>query len=333
VSNTLRPLGILLLLILSTAVVGTSFLSEYQLKVVVQMLALAYIAAAWNLMGGFAGLFSLGHIAFVGLGAYTATILQVQQGISPWLGMIAGALLSAALAFIAGFISYRSRLSHAALALLTLVLAQLAYVLSFTLDITQGMRGISIPLRPGLQHMQFESGRGYLYLALAMVAIMYGICILVRHARFGYRLIAIRENERVAEAIGIPAFRYKLMVTTLSAALTAPGGVLIAQYTLFVDPDSAFNVFKSLEIPIYAMVGGLGSAFGPLVGAALMSAVIEFLRPLLSGFGAGLDQVVFGAALMLVVLVAPLGIIGYLQKQGQTTFFSSLRAKKNVVRP
>jgi branched-chain amino acid transport system permease protein len=314
VSEALRPLGILAALVVLTGIVGTLFLGEYQLKVLVQMLALAYIAAAWNLMGGFTGLFSLGHIAFVGLGAYTATILQVQQGISPWLGMIAGALLAAVLAFIAGFVSYRSRLSHAALALLTLVLAQLAYVLSFTLDITQGMRGISIPLRPGLQHMQFESGRGYLYLALAMVAIMCGICILVRHARFGYRLIAIRENERVAEAIGIPALRYKLMVTTLSAALTAPGGVLIAQYTLFVDPDSAFNVFKSLEIPIYAMVGGLGSAFGPLVGAALMSAVIEVLRPLLSGFGAGLDQVVFGAALMLVVLVAPMGVIGSLRR-------------------
>lgn len=332
-SDALRPLGLLGLLVLLTGIAGTYFLSEYQLKVLVQMLALAYIAAAWNLMGGFAGLFSLGHIAFVGLGAYTATILQVDHGVSPWIGMIVGALLSAALAFVAGYISYRSRLSHASLALLTLVLAQLAYVLAFTLSITQGMRGISIPLRPGLQHMQFESGRGYLYLALAMVALIFGICILVRHAKFGYRLIAIRENERVAEAIGIPAFRYKLMVTTLSAALTAPGGVLIAQYTLFVDPDSAFNVFKSLEIPIYAMVGGLGSAFGPLVGAALMSAIIELLRPLLSGFGAGLDQVVFGAALMLVVLVAPLGVVGYLQNQGRTTFSFFRRAKKNVVRP
>jgi branched-chain amino acid transport system permease protein len=315
VNGPLRPLGVLLVLLALTAIAGTWLLTEYQLKVLVQMLALAYIAAAWNLMGGYAGLFSLGHIAFVGMGAYTSTILQVEYGVSPWIGLLLGALLSAALAFVAGFVSYRSRLSHASLALLTLVLAQLAYVLAFTLNITQGMRGISIPLRPGLQHMQFESGRGYLYLALVMVGIMVGICILVRHARFGHRLVAIRENERVAEAIGIPTFRYKLMVTTLSAALTAPGGVLIAQYTLFVDPDSAFNVFKSLEIPIYAMVGGLGSAFGPLVGAALMSTIIEFLRPVLSGFGAGLDQVVFGAALMLVVLVAPLGVLGYLQKR------------------
>jgi branched-chain amino acid transport system permease protein len=173
------------------------------------------------------------------------------------------------------------------------------------------MRGISIPLRPGLEHMQFEGGRGYLYLALAMVGAIVAVCIVVRASRFGRRLIAIRENERVAEAIGIPTFRYKLMVTALSGALTAPGGVLITQYTLFVDPESAFNVFKSLEIPIYAMVGGLGSPFGPLVGAVVMSSLIEVLRPLLAGFGAGLDQVFFGLALMIVVLVAPLGLLGY----------------------
>ena len=310
-NDTLRSLAILLAILVATAIVGGQLLTEYQLKVLVQMLALAYIAAAWNLMGGFTGLFSLGHIAFVGLGAYTSTILQVNSGISPWIGMPIGAALSGVLAFVVGFVSYRSRLSHASLALLTLVLAQLAYVLSYTLNITRGMQGMSLPLRPGLEHMQFESGRGYLYLALVMVGIMIGICIVIRHSKFGHRLIAIRENERVAEAIGIPTFRYKMLVTTLSGALTAPGGVLIAQYTLFVDPDSAFSVFKSLEIPIYAMVGGLSSAFGPLIGAALMSTIIELLRPVLSGFGAGLDQVVFGAALMLVVLVAPLGLLGY----------------------
>jgi branched-chain amino acid transport system permease protein len=262
-------------------------------------------------MGGFTGLFSLGHIAFVGLGAYASTILQVRSGISPWIGMAIGALLSGMLAFAVGLVSYRSRLSHASLCLLTLVLAQLAFVLAFSLDITQGMRGISIPFRPGFVAMQFASGRGYVYLALAMVGTITAICILVRHSKLGHRLVAIRENERVAEAIGIPTFRYKLMVTTISGVLSAPGGVLIAQYTLFVDPESAFSVFKSLEIPIYAMVGGLGSAFGPLAGAAVMSITLELLRPVLSGFGAGLDQVVFGAALILIVLAAPLGLLGH----------------------
>ena len=306
-----RPLAILLVLILGTAVIAPVVLTEYQLKVAVQMLAIAYIASAWNLMGGFTGLISLGHMAFVGLGAYSATILQVSHGVSPWIGMLFGALISGLLALVIGFVSYRMRLSHAALCLLTLVLAQLAFVLGYTLNITQGMRGISLPLRPGLEHMQFESGRGYLYLALVMVGLIAALCILVRASKFGHRLIAIRENERVAEAIGIPTFRYKLIVTTLSGALTAPGGVLITQYTLFVDPESAFNVIKSLEIPIYAMVGGLGSAFGPLVGAVLMSTIIEVLRPLLSGFGAGLDQVFFGIAFVVVVLAAPLGLLGY----------------------
>jgi branched-chain amino acid transport system permease protein len=310
-TDPVRSLGILLAMLAATAIFAPAVLTEYQLKVLVQLLAIAYIAGAWNLMGGFTGLFSLGHIAFVGLGAYTSTILQVQSGVSPWIGLLLGAILSGMLAFFVGFVSYRSRLSHASLCLLTLVLAQLAFVLAFTLDITGGMRGISIPLQPGLEHMQFASGRGYVYVALVMVGTMLGICILVRHSKFGHRLIAIRENERVAEAIGIPTFRYKLMVTTISGALTAPGGVLIAQYTLFVDPESAFSVFKSLEIPIYAMVGGLGSAFGPLIGAVLMSVIIELLRPMLSGFGAGLDQVVFGAALVLVVLMAPLGVLGY----------------------
>jgi branched-chain amino acid transport system permease protein len=306
-----RSLGILAALVGATAIVGPYALSEYQLQVLVQMLAVACIASAWNLMGGFTGLFSLGHITFVGLGAYVSTLLQVRSGLSPWLGLPLAMLLSGALAAVVGLVSYRSRLSHAALALLTMVLAQLAFVLAFSLDITQGMRGISIPLRPGLTQMQFATGRGYLLLALSMVAAIVGLCILIRHSKFGHRLIALRENERVAEAIGIPTFRYKLMVTIISGALSAPGGVLVAQYTLFVDPDSAFSIFKSLEIPIYAMVGGLGSAFGPLIGAVLMSTIIQLLRPVLSDFGAGLDQVVFGAALILVVLLAPRGITGY----------------------
>lgn len=306
-----RQLGVLAVLLIVAGVVAPLLLTDYHLKVVVQLLAVAYIASAWNLMGGFAGLFSLGHMAFVGLGAYTSTILYVNHGVSPWAGMLVGAGLCAVLAFVIGLVSYRMRLSHAVLCLLTLVIAQLAFVLSFTLDITQGMRGISIPLKPGLANMQFDSATGYLYLALAMVGIVVGFCIWLRASKFGLRLIAIRENERVAEAIGIPALRYKLIITAISGALSAPGGVLIAQYTLFIDPESAFNVFKSLEIPIYALVGGLGTAYGPLVGAVIMSSIIEVLRPLLSGFGAGLDQVVFGVSLMLVVLVAPLGILGY----------------------
>ncbi len=309
-SRAWKSFGFLVAGLATTAFVAPLVMKEYQLSILVHILAVAYIATAWNLMGGFSGLFSLGHIAFVGIGGYTATILQVDAGISPWLGMVVGAILAGGLAFIIGFVSYRSQLSHASLALLTLVIAQLAFVLAFTLEITQGNRGISIPLNPGLAKMQFATGQGYLYLALAMIGFIVSVSLFIRVSGFGQRLIAIRENERVAEAIGIPTFRYKLIVTTLSGALSAPGGVLIAQYNLFIDPDAAFNVFKSLEIPIYALVGGVNSAFGPLLGALLMSAVIESMRPLLSGYGPGLDQVVFGVALMLVILLAPLGLIG-----------------------
>jgi branched-chain amino acid transport system permease protein len=213
-------------------------------------------------------------------------------------------------ALIIGVVSYRSRLSHASLALLTLVIAQLAFVLAVTLNITRGTRGIAIPLKPGFENMQFESIGGFLNMALVMVFAIVSLTIFLRASKFGQRLISIRENERVAEAIGIPTFRYKLIITTLSGALSAPGGVLIAQYTYFVDPESAFSVFKSLEIPVYALLGGIGSAFGPLLGAIAMSTVLEMFRPLFSGMGAGVDQVVFGAALMVVVLVAPRGIIG-----------------------
>ncbi len=309
-SQAWNSFGFLVAGLVATAFAAPLVMKEYQLSILVQILAVAYIATAWNLMGGFGGLFSLGHMAFVGIGGYTATILEVDAGVSPWIGMLAGAILAGGLAFMIGFVSFRSRLSHASLALLTLVIAQLAFVLAFTLGITQGNGGISIPLKPGLANMQFATGRGYLYLALAMLGFVVSVCIFIRVSRFGRRLIAIRENERVAEAIGVPTFRYKVIVTTLSGALSAPGGVLLAQYNLFIDPDSAFNLFKSLEIPIYALIGGVNSAFGPLVGALLMSTISQSMRPLLSGYGPGLDQVVFGVALMLVILLAPLGLLG-----------------------
>lgn len=303
-------------LILALSVVGliglalSSLLPEYWARVLFSAFLFAYLASAWNLMAGLVGLVSLGHMAFVGIGAYTSTLLMRHFSISPWVGMFAGAVLAGCLAFAIGYVSFRMRLPHASLSLLTLVVGQAALLLAQNLTLTQGPRGLIIPLDPRWEAMQFSSASGYLAVIIAMTAMLVTFSIVLRRSGFGYRLRSIRENERLAESLGVPTTQFKLLVTVVSGSLTALGGTLMAQYTLFISPDSVFGVFASLEITVYALVGGVTSPIGPIVGALALYPISEALRSMLSNQGAALHRILFGIALVLVVLRAPQGIVG-----------------------
>ena len=290
--------------------ISSQYLPNYWQRVMTFTLLYAYIVSCWNIMAGFAGLISLGHMTFVGIGAYTSSLLYIHAAISPWLGMIVGAFFAGVVAYLIGFLSYRMRLGHLSVSLMTLVVNQVFVILATNITITGGAMGLRIPPNIEILNAMFSADDGFFYLATIMVCAILCYCNFLRYSRLGHRLLALRGNERAAEALGVPIVSHKIIATCLSAVLAAFGGTFLAQYVSFIDPLSVFSVTGSLEIIIFGFVGGMGSAFGPILGTLLLYPLGELLRASFSNYGVGLNRIIFGIALVFVSILAPRGILG-----------------------
>ena len=300
------------LAIVLAALLGPPFLSPYLVHLLVLMLFFAFLGVAWNLLGGYAGQFSFGHAAFFGIGAYTSTLLLVRLGLSPWLGFLAGGALAALFGCFAGYLSFRYGLRGPYFALVTLAFAEMLRLVALNWMAVGGPMGILIPLpRTGeaLWRLQFADKLPYYYLMLALLGLALGLNRMVERARLGYVLAAIRENEDAAEASGVDTLRAKLQAMALSAFLTALGGTFYAQYFSFIDPTLAFGPAVSVEILLRPIVGGPGTLFGPVLGSLVLTPLSELTRSFIRG-RAGVDVMVYGAVLVVVITFLPGGLVG-----------------------
>jgi branched-chain amino acid transport system permease protein len=270
------------------------------------------LSAAWNVAGGYAGQVSLGHAAFFGIGAYAAAIVTTRFSASPWLGLIAGAVLSLGAGALIGYLSNRLRGPYFALS--TIAFAQvLLIVASRWRAFTAGSEGIPVPFRPGLLTL----GLGHVawsYLILAVAVAYYAIQVYLERSRIGYQLAGVREDEDAAEALGIATRRLKVYAVVVSAALTSLCGSLWAQYVGFVDPFYVFSIDLSVRFALNTIIGGMGTALGPFLGSILITSLETYLRAALSGAKgfAGVYLVVYGVVLILVVRFVPEGLVGVL---------------------
>jgi branched-chain amino acid transport system permease protein len=268
-------------------------------------------AAAWNVAGGYAGQVSLGHSAFFGLGAYAAALLGTKWGLSPWIGLLVGALLATAVGFVIGFLSNRLRGPYFVLA--TIAFSQVLLIVgSRWRGFTSGSEGIPVPFRPGFWTLGIADKRVWVYLMLALAAGVYLIQLYLERSRRGYQLAAVREDEDAALSLGVPARRLKVAAIAASAALTAVCGALWAQYVGFVDPFYVFSVDLSVRFALAAVTGGIGTALGPFLGAALITTLETYLRARFGGIGAGLVGIyliIYGVALILIMRFAPQGLV------------------------
>jgi branched-chain amino acid transport system permease protein len=281
---------------------------NFWLDLLVLTLLWAGIGGAWNLLAGYGGQFSLGHAAFVGIGAYTSTLMWLQLGVWPWLGMLSGAALAALLAVGIGAVSLHARGPF--FTLISIAFAEVLRILATHLDhLTHGARGLSIPFRPSVAAMIFRDKQTWVLLTLAFASLVFALCVIVRRMPLGYRLLAFREEEDAARSLGVPTLTARLQALALSAALTAVGGSLYAQYTLFIDPESTMSFLVSVQPALVTIVGGLGQAFGPLLGAVLVVPLESLLRAWFGGQLAGLHGFLYGALLIVVLLVAPRGLL------------------------
>jgi branched-chain amino acid transport system permease protein len=285
---------------------------RYHHRILTLVFLWAAMGLAWNIISGYAGQISFGHQAFFGIGAYVTVLLAAKLQLTPWLGMWAGVGVAVLAALLIGTPTFR-------LAGIYFGLATLAYPLIFRIVMDYlGYQEVAIPMvrdRPAL-FMQFEEPRSFDLLALALLAATLGLSRLIEGSRLGYSLRAIKENEQAAEAMGVDAFRSKMLAYALSAAPAALAGAIYAHAILFVvTPDAVFGVIVIVQTLVVCLVGGAGTLWGPVIGAAIMIPVSEILDTTVGDRLPGIQGVVYGAALMGIMMWAPEGLFWRLRRR------------------
>ena len=284
--------------------------SSFAIDIFIRVLLFAFVGVAWNLMGGYAKQLSLGHAAYFGLGAYTSTILLIRFGISPWIGILAGGLVSMLASLPIGALCFRLRGPYFAIATIATAQVLMLLFLKFR-DFAWGAEGTTLPnLGDAPLMMQFDSKAAYYYIALALLALGLAVTYWVEHSWVGYYLVAVGEDEDAAEAIGVDASRIKRNVYLVSAFLTALAGTFYIQYIYFIDPNTAFSFNISVEAALVSIVGGIGTLWGPVVGTILLEVTSALLQSWLGSGHGGVQLTVYSLILVAVILWRPSGLIG-----------------------
>ena len=306
----MRGLGPILIVTALLATVPLLTASNVVLNFLVAALLIALVGQGWNLLGGYGGQYSFGHAAFFGTGAYVTAILQMRYGVNAWVGFVIGIAAGALVGAVIGLLSFRSGLRGSYFALVTLAFAEVFRIIASVAPITGAGVGtlIRLDLRP--EAFQFQSRAPFYWIILALVAGSLVLVRMIEDSRFGAYLVAVRENEEAASALGVDAMLVKLAAMTVSAAITAAGGCFYAQYYLFIDSGIAYGPWISVEALLAPIIGGIGTVYGPLLGALVVRALGEGAK-LVTGQAPGLDLVIYGSVLVLVVAFAPRGIAGF----------------------
>ena len=306
--------GALLAVLTVVLLVLPWFAGSYLLSVATLILFFAFTGQAWNVMMGFAGQLSLGHSLYVGVGAYVAAGLFVRLGIGPWAGVFAAILLCVLLGCMIGFLAFRFGISGVYFALLTIAFAEFTRIGFDHLQWLGGPGGLFLKVaqRDAIDLANFRGPPAmYYYAILALAAGALALCSWLLRSRAGYYWQAIRENEEAAQALGINIFRWKMLAVAISSAMTAVAGVFYAFYYNNLFPEQVFHISRSIEIILGPIIGGVGTLFGPILGAAVLTLLADGITELLKVFGfeiPGVKQVFYGIVLLVVVMFMPNGI-------------------------
>jgi len=297
---TARDILPILLFLVCGVLVSLFVTSNVVLNFLVFTLILAIAAQGWNLLGGYGGQYSFGHAAFFGMGAYVSAILQQRFGVNAYPAVAFGIAAAAVLGYAIGAMVFRAGLRGSYFALVTLAFAEVLRILANATEITGGAAGLLISLNLGAGNLQFADRSSFLILGAVLLALAMLITLALEKSRLGAQLVAVRENESAAAALGVDILAVKLRAISLSAALTGAAGALYAQYFLYIYSNIAFGTWISVEALLAPIIGGAGTVFGPLIGALILQGLSEGTK-LLIGKIPGLDLIIFGVLLILVV--------------------------------
>ncbi len=269
----------------------------------------ALLAQAWNLLGGYGGQFSFGHALFFGCGAYVQAIAQLQGGLNAWVALALAVVVAGAVGLFVGALTFRYGLKGSYFALVTLAFAEVFRILAVSVEFTGGGVGLMLPLQESATNLQFGSRKGYIGVVLGFVVAALLVTAWLRHSRFGAQLQAVRDNEDAARAVGVDPYRTKLGAITLSGAFMGAAGAFYLQVFQYIDPSIAFGPHVSVEALVGAIVGGMGTLWGPVLGAFVLHLLADLTRNLF-GQLPGLNMVIYGTVLVLIVMFLPRGLSG-----------------------
>ncbi|MGE5257052.1 MAG: branched-chain amino acid ABC transporter permease [Hyphomicrobiales bacterium] len=296
----------LALLIILPLVVSSPFFQH----VMILTFLFAMCGVAWSLMGGYAGMFSFGQVAFLGIGAYTSSFLLLTFNVSPWIGLLAGGLISALMAAAIGYPCSNLRGHYFAIA--SIAFGEIIRIVFNNWKLVGAAEGLTIPmLKESLANFMFHSSKlPYYYIMLAFLLLAVAVCYWVSTSKMGYYFRAIKESHEVAEVLGVDVVRYRLYAIMISAFLTSMAGTFYAQYILYIDPESVMILPISVQIVLVAMLGGASTVLGPAIGAAILIPLSEYTRAWLGYKGTGVDMIVYGTLITIISMYQPTGVWG-----------------------
>lgn len=283
----------------------------FYLHLMILIFLYAMLGGAWNIIGGYTGQASLGHAVYFAIGAYTSTMLNLAYGVNPWLGMLAGGILSVLVAVALGYPCFRIKGHYFVIA--TIALGEIAFIIFTNWEWVGGAVGKHIPLmEASFSNFQFMGKIPYYYVALVFLTVQMAFTYFMEKSYFGYYFQAIREDEETARSLGIDVTRYKVVAVAFSALFMAFGGTFYAQYLLYIDPESVLPMMLSIQVCLIAILGGLGTVLGPFLGAAIMIPLAEFSRAWVGGSGSALDLILYGLLIMIFAVLKPSGLMGFI---------------------
>ena len=300
-----RDLAIIVIAVMAYLAASLLIDNQYYQLMLALVPIWAIVGISWNLFSGYSGMVSFGHASFFGLGAYTVTLLMVKLDLSPWLGVPIGMGVGALAGALIGWPTFRLRGHYFALAMLAYPLA-LLYIFEWL-----GFQEVSLPMKreSAAAYMQFKDQRYYVGIALGMLVIAMAVALRIERSRFGLSLLAIKQNEPAAEAAGINTLAWKMKAIMVSGAMCAAVGGLYAVVLLVVTPPSVFGLLTSAQALIVTLFGGVATVWGPVVGSAILIPLAEILHAELGDKLPGIQGVVYGAAIVMVILLAPEGVV------------------------
>jgi branched-chain amino acid transport system permease protein len=302
--------GLVVLIVL--AVLPLPIRDVYTRNLIIITILFAGLAQAWNIVGGYCGQISLGHAVYFGVGAYVSTLMFTRLGVPPTIGMFAGGLLGGLMALLVGWPCFR--LSGHYYAIATVVVGEMAYLLFLNWDFIGGATGVYVPFKgESWVALQFRTAKlPYHYVVLAFAALTWFAAWIIEGSRWGFSWRAVKDDVVAARSLGVRIFASKMAAAAISGFFTGMGGAIYAQYVGYIDPDSVMAGAFSILIALPAVLGGVGTLWGPVLGAAVLIPASELSRSYLGGSGRGVDLMLYGGLIVVVALARPQGLVSLL---------------------
>lgn len=311
----MKRLYLLLAAVFAILMILPLVLDNYALGIFVMIFFWAYVGQSWNVLTGYTGHISLGHALYIGIGAYTSTYLAQAFGLSPWLGMLIGGIIAGIIGLFLGFLGFRFGIRGVYFVILTIAFAEITRLVVSHIEALGSFSGIFLDFDPSFWNFQFRGNTPYYYISLGFMLASLVAVRLIETSKLGRFMVAIREDEEAAQALGVNTFKYNMMAIVISAFMTSLAGAFYANFIFYLHPNTLFGMSLSIELILRPIVGGLGTLFGPVIGSFILTPLSEISRAYFARGGLeGLHLILYGILAILVVLFMPKGIIAYMTR-------------------